>query len=69
MNGHKGHTIFFLFWLRSLPQEDTSMPNKTKDKESEAKAQLERLVKDEDEIAKKQPAFTPIRRRGGLLSD
>ena len=45
------------------------MPNKTKDKESEAKAQLERLVKDEDEIAKKQPAFIPIRRRGGSLSD
>ena len=46
------------------------MPEKTKqDEESEAKAQLERLVKDGDQIAKKLPPFTPQRRRGGLLSD
>ena len=46
------------------------MPEKTKqDEESEAKAQLERLVKDGDQIAKKLPPFIPQRRRGGLLSD
>ena len=46
------------------------MPEKTKqDEESEAKAQLERLVKDGDQIAEKLPPFIPQRRRGGLLSD
>ena len=46
------------------------MPKTTKqDEESEAKAQLERLVKDGDQIAKKLPPFIPQRRRGGLLSD
>ena len=46
------------------------MPETTKkDEESEAKAQLERLVKDGDQIAKKLPPFIPQRRRGGLLSD
>ena len=40
-----------------------------KDEESEAKAQLESLVKDGDQIANKLPPFTPQRRRGGSLSD
>ena len=46
------------------------MPETTKkDEESEAKAQLERLVKDGDQIANKLPPFIPQRRRGGALSD
>ena len=46
------------------------MPETTeKYEESEAKAQLERLVKDEDQIAKKLPPFIPQRRRGGALSE
>ena len=40
-----------------------------KDEESEAKAQLERLVKEADQIAQKLPPFIPQRRRGGALSD
>ena len=46
------------------------MPETTKkDEDSEAKAQLERLVKDGEQIAKNLPPFTPQRRRGGALSD
>ena len=46
------------------------MPETTKkDEESEAKAQLERLVEDGDQIAGKLPPFIPQRRRGGALSD
>ena len=52
------------------PSDSIPMPEKTKqDEESEAKAQLERLMKDGDQIAKKLPPFIPQRRRGGLLSD
>ena len=40
-----------------------------KNEESEAKAQLERLVEDGEQIAKDQPPFIPQRRRGGALSD
>ena len=49
----------------SIPMPETTK----KDEESEAKAQLERLVKDGDQIANKLPPFTPQRRRGGALSD
>lgn len=46
------------------------LPETTKkDEESEAKAQLEQLVKDGEQIAKKLPPFIPQRRRGGALSD
>ena len=45
------------------------MPATTKDEEPDVKAQLERLVKDGDQIAKKQTPFTPQRRRGGSLSE
>ena len=46
------------------------MPETTKkDEESEAKTQLERLVKDGAQIAKKIPPFIPQRRRGGALSE
>ena len=48
-----------------LPMPETT----NKDEESEAKAQLEQLVKDEDQIAKKLPPFIPQRRRGGALSE
>ena len=49
----------------SIPMPETTK----KDEESEAKAQLEQLVKDEDQIAKKLPPFIPQRRRGGSLSE
>ena len=49
----------------SIPMPETAK----KDEESEAKAQLERLVKDGEQIAKEQPPFIPQRRRGGALSD
>tara|TARA_B100002052_G_C15491330_1_gene423006 strand:+ start:156 stop:323 length:168 start_codon:yes stop_codon:yes gene_type:complete len=49
----------------SIPMPETTK----KDEESEAKAQLERLVKDGEQIAKELPPFTPQRRRGGALSD
>ena len=46
------------------------MPQTTKkDEESDAKTQLERLVKDGEQIANKLPPFIPQRRRGGKLSD
>ena len=65
----RSHNLWFaqvmVVFTRSIP-----MPKTTKqDEESEAKAQLERLVKDGDQIAKKLPPFIPQRRRGGLLSD
>ena len=44
------------------------MSEQSTDKKS-VKAQLEQLVKDGDEIAKKLPPFTPLRRRGGALSE
>ena len=40
-----------------------------KNEESQAKAQLERLVVEGEQIAKDQPPFIPQRRRGGALSD
>ena len=49
----------------SIPLPETT----NKEEESEAKSQLERLVKDGEQIAKKLPPFTPQRRRGGALSD
>ena len=70
MNGRIEHTICGLLWLWSPPKGSIPMPETTKkDEESEAKAQLERLVKDGDQIANKLPPFTPQRRRGGALSD
>ena len=52
------------------PSGGIQMPETTKkDEESEAKAQLERLVEDGDQIAGKLPPFIPQRRRGGALSD
>ena len=52
------------------PSGAIQMPETTKkDEESEAKAQLERLVEDGDQIAGKLPPFIPQRRRGGALSD
>ena len=48
----------------------TLMPETTKkDEESDAKTQLERLVKDGEQIANTLPPFIPQRRRGGKLSD
>ena len=44
----------------------TLMPETTKkDEESDAKTQLERLVKDGEQIANKLPPFIPQRRRSG----
>ena len=63
------HNLWFT-QVMVVPSGSLLMPETTKkDEESEAKAQLERLVKDGDQIAKKLPPFIPQRRRGGLLSD
>ena len=65
----RSHNLWFA-QVMVAPSGSIPMPEKTKqDEESEAKAQLERLVKDGDQIAKKLPPFIPQRRRGGLLSD
>ena len=66
---HKSHNLWLALVMvaasGSIPMPETTK----KDEESEAKAQLERLVKDGDQIANKLPPFTPQRRRGGALSD
>ena len=66
---HRSHHLWFALVMvaasGSIPMPETTK----KDEESEAKAQLERLVKDGEQIAKKLPPFTPQRRRGGALSD
>ena len=66
---HRPHNLWFVLVMvaasGSIPMPETTK----KDEESEAKAQLERLVKDGEQIAKKLPPFTPQRRRGGALSD
>ena len=65
----RSHNLWFS-QVMVAPSGSIPMPEKTiQDEESEAKAQLERLVKDGDQIAKKLPPFIPQRRRGGLLSD
>ena len=66
---HRSH-ILWLALVMVAASGSIPMPNTTKkDEESEAKAQLERLVKDGEQIAKKLRPFTPQRRRGGALSD
>ncbi len=74
MNGfyewaHRSHNLWFAMAMVTysgfIPMPETTK----KDEESEAKAQLERLVKDGEQIAKELPPFTPQRRRGGALSD
>ena len=66
---HRSHNLWFALVMvaasGSIPMPETTQ----KDEESEAKAQLERLVKDGEQIAQKLPPFTPQRRRGGALSD
>ena len=66
---HRSHNLWFVLVMvafsGSIPMPETTK----KDEESEAKAQLERLVKDGDQIANKLPPFIPQRRRGGALSD
>ena len=66
---HRSHNLWFapviVFASRSITMPETTK----KDEDSEAKAQLERLVKDGEQIAKELPPFTPQRRRGGALSD
>ena len=49
-------TLVMIASLGSIPMTETTK----KDEESEAKAQLERLVKDGEQIAKKLPPFTSI---------
>ena len=66
---HRSHNLW-LALVMVAPSGAIPMPETTKkEEESEAKAQLERLVKDGEQIAKKLPPFTPQRRRGGALSD
>mgnify|MGYP001219472616 CR=1 FL=1 len=66
---HRSHNLWFVLVMvaasGSIPMPATTK----KDEESEAKAQLEQLVKDGEKIANKLPSFTPQRRRGGALSD
>ena len=66
---HRSHNQWFALVMvdasGSIPMPETTK----KDEESEAKAHLERLVKDGEQIAKELPPFTPQRRRGGALSD
>ena len=66
---HRSHNLWLALVMVAasgfIPMPETTK----KDEESEAKAQLERLVKDGDQIANKLPPFTPQRRRGGALSD
>ena len=66
---HRPHNLWLALVMvphsGSIPMPETAK----KDEESEAKAQLERLVKDGEQIAQKLPPFTPQRRRGGALSD
>ena len=66
---HRSHNLWLALVMFAasgvIPMPETTK----KDEESEAKAQLERLVKDGEQIAKKLPPFTPQRRRGGALSD
>ena len=66
---HRSHNLWFALVMvassGSIPMPETTK----KDEESEAKAQLERLVKDGEQITKELPPFTPQRRRGGALSD
>ena len=66
---HRSHNLWLALVMVAalgfIPMPETTQ----KDEESEAKAQLERLVKDGEQIAKKLPPFTPQRRRGGALSD
>ena len=66
---HRSQNLWFGL-VRVNSSDSIPMPETTKkDEESEAKAQLERLVKDGEQIAKELPPFTPQRRRGGALSD
>ena len=66
---HRSHNLWLALVMVAasgvIPMPETIK----KDEESEAKAQLESLVKDGDQIANKLPPFTPQRRRGGALSD
>ena len=66
---HRSHNLWFALVMvaasGSIPMPETAKKNE----ESEAKAQLERLVEDGEQIAKDQPPFIPQRRRGGALSD
>ena len=66
---HRSHSLWLALVMVAasgvIPMPETTK----KDEESEAKAQLERLVKDGDQIANKLPPFAPQRRRGGALSD
>ena len=66
---HRSHNLWLALVMVAasgvIPMPETTK----KDEESEAKAQLERLVNGGEQIAKKLPPFTPQRRRGGALSD